>query len=167
MNVNSRIFGEGGNRIAIPMFMYRLKEFVLPWLGGLMNLYGISKVELDIGTHNFLPAITLKFEPVDDSAFPDILAAERNEQLQIIKQIMARYGLNSVHVELTQPEIKKLREYWSYLVNGAATPETVPVHLPVPTAQDPTNKIVIPDAASVKEDVGNPPLLQGLGVLVE
>lgn len=144
MNVHGKIFGEGGTKIAIPMFIYRLKDFILPWLGGMMNLYGVSKVILEIGTHNFLPSMTLQFEPVDDFAFPDLLRAERNEQLQIIKMIMARYGLNVVSVELSQDEIQKLREYWSYLVNGAATPDTVPLKLSVPEIQDPVDKIVLP-----------------------
>lgn len=139
MRIDAKIFGEDGNRISIPISVYRMKEWILPMLGNLMYVFGIRHAELDVRSSNLFPVVNISYEESDDTTveLPSILDDMRPQILRSIKDLMILFGLSHISLEFEKDELINLYNYWAYINDGSGTYEDDPeLGVPMPKLRE-------------------------------
>lgn len=146
MKLSIKVFGEDGNRIKVPMPIFRMKDWMLPQLGNLMNIFGLSEVHLVVKTTNLFPTFTLDYDTFTHEV-PAIMQDIRTDVLAAIKLLMISFGYQSITVSVNDEELNKLRTYWSYIEDGSASPDPDPeVLFPITKQNDPVAApVLLPD----------------------
>lgn len=149
MKIEVAMYGQKEDGVAapaVPQPIYRLVQWIVQTLSVIMRTFGIAEVKLDIAPAGLVPVSSVKFQAMDKMSVPPELETIRLEIIRgMLKTAMERFGIGSIHLELTVDERTELQEYWSYLQTGIAPKPAeskrdeniIFEHLPLPVETDP------------------------------
>lgn len=145
MKVQTSIFSENEDQIAIPLEIFRMKEWSLGTIGSIMQMFGIEEIALHVTDYNFFPVVTPQVAYTDTEDIPAVLDNERPNIVRVLQQLMMSFGYKRIEALPTEEERVKTKEYWNFVNDGSmsdSAEDPTPAHRPAPIDPEANPKVI-------------------------
>ena len=127
MKIQTSVFSENEDQMAIPLELFRMKEWSLGTIASIMQMFAIDELELTITNDNYFPVVTPSVGYAEADGMPALLEAERPNIVRTLQQLMMSFGYKRIEAHPTEEEILKTKQYWAFVNDGTVDNSADPV----------------------------------------